>query len=470
MNKISIFLFVNFFICTFCSAQDSVRTLNAEQIILLVKKFHPLAAIAGIGVEKAKADILVAQGAFDPVLSVDAGRKTFDRTNYYDYFSPEIMLPTWYGVEFFGGIESLTGFRLDPTLTKGQSSYLGVSIPLAKDLLIDKRRAYLKQSKIFATMASVEQKSVLNDLLMDALEAYWNWVKNYQTYIVVQNNVAVNERRLELVKKSFFNGERPAIDTIEALAQLQGFQVQSNSRYLEFQNAGLELSAFCWKKNGEPYELPSGVVPESAWENEVKLEKFNLSLPDLMAVANSNHPDLTIYQLKLSALDINKKLKFQELLPKLDFRYNQLGKGYNLLNTALEGPLFENNYQYGIKFEMPLRLSEGRGNYKNAKLKIEETKLLEAQKRLAIQLKIKNYYNEFVNLKNQILVQSRNFDNYQKLVKAEEKRLSNGESSLFIINSRENKALEALEKLIELKTKYFKTIYTLQWSAGLLQL
>jgi hypothetical protein len=37
-----------------------------------------------------------------------------------------------------------------------------------------------------------------------------------------------------------------------------------------------------------------------------------------------------------------------------------------------------------------------------------------------------------------------------------------------MINSRENKALEAYEKLIELKTKYFKTIYSLQWSAGLL--
>jgi outer membrane protein TolC len=58
------------------------------------------------------------------------------------------------------------------------------------------------------------------------------------------------------------------------------------------------------------------------------------------------------------------------------------------------------------------------------------------------------------------------YENYQLLVKAEETRLLNGESSLFLVNSRENKALEALEKLIDLKTKYFKTIYALQWSAG----
>ncbi|WP_221393492.1 hypothetical protein [Dyadobacter sp. NIV53] len=61
-----------------------------------------------------------------------------------------------------------------------------------------------------------------------------------------------------------------------------------------------------------------------------------------------------------------------------------------------------------------------------------------------------------------------NYDNYQKLVQAEQIRFANGESSLFLINSRENKALEAREKLIELKTKYFQTAYSLQWSAGLL--
>ena len=41
--------------------------------------------------------------------------------------------------------------------------------------------------------------------------------------------------------------------------------------------------------------------------------------------------------------------------------------------------------------------------------------------------------------------------------------------SLFLIKSGENKALEALEKLIELKTKFAKTVYALQGSASLLR-
>jgi hypothetical protein len=73
-----------------------------------------------------------------------------------------------------------------------------------------------------------------------------------------------------------------------------------------------------------------------------------------------------------------------------------------------------------------------------------------------------------IALRKQILTQEATNKNLIALVKAEESRFNNGESYLFLINSRENKALEALEKLIELKTKYAKTVYALQGSAGLL--
>jgi outer membrane protein TolC len=450
-------------------SQDSIRTINAEQLLQLVKKYHPIAKQTTIGIEMAEADVLIARSAFDPILSTYATSKTFDGTNYYNAINPELMIPTWYGIELYSGIENLNGTRTEPSQTIGQTSYIGISIPLAKNLVLDKRRAFLQQAKIFNTMAKVEQSVIINDLLLQAVEAYWLWVKAYQTYVVVKNNVTINEKRLELVRKSYSNGERPAIDTVEALAQLQSFQYLQNQNWVAFQNAGLQLTAFLWKNNNEPYELPETVLPQDGWENETNINNFSLVLNDLLTVAYRNHPDLQLYRYKLDVLAIDKKLKFQDLLPKVNFRYNQLGKGYDILKTSTTGPLFENNFQYGLKFEMPLRLSQGRGAYKQAQLKIQETQLDQNQKRVQIQLKVKSYFNEFINLKNQIALQSSTYENYKKLVKAEETRFFNGESSLFLINSRENKALEALEKLIELKTKYYKTIYALQWSAGLLR-
>jgi outer membrane protein TolC len=51
----------------------------------------------------------------------------------------------------------------------------------------------------------------------------------------------------------------------------------------------------------------------------------------------------------------------------------------------------------------------------------------------------------------------------KKLLKAEEIRFENGESSIFLINSRENKKIDAQEKLINLKAKVIKSYNKLKW-------
>jgi len=52
---------------------------------------------------------------------------------------------------------------------------------------------------------------------------------------------------------------------------------------------------------------------------------------------------------------------------------------------------------------------------------------------------------------------------YQQLLTAEETKYGNGESSLFLINSRENKMMEAQEKFISIKTKFLKSFNKLKW-------
>lgn len=451
------------------AADSTALKLNAEQVLSILRQYHPIVRQAQIGVEQSGAAILIARAGFDPLLSTYASSKTFSGTEYYTDISPELKIPTWFGIDVFAGTNDLTGNRLDPTETSGQSSFVGVNIPLAKGLLMDKRRAALQQAKIFKTMAIAEQKALINDLSFAAMENYWHWVRAYQAYLVIKSTVDINDKRLALIRKAFVNGERPAIDTTEALTQLLSFRYQENEQLLEFQNAGLQLSAYLWTADGSPYNLPEYVLPDAAWDSEIQIEKFNVVLANLLELAQQYHPELMIYDFKIDALTIERRLKFQELLPKIDFRYNQLGKGYDFAKTVNNFPLFENNYQYALKFEMPLRLSGGRGAYKMAKLKIENTQLDQDQKRQQVAIKVKSYFNEWAMLRNQVALQTDNYKNYQRMVSAEETKFANGESSLFLINSRENKALDALQKLISVKTKYYKTLYALQWSAGLLQ-
>ncbi len=465
--KIYLIAFFIFFSASANFAQKDSTTLHITEFLEIVRLYHPIVKLSNIAIKKSEADITIARGAFNPIISNIIANKTVANSTYYDYFNPNITIPTWYAIEVSAGIENLSGNRFDPSETVGKSSYIGVNIPLLKNLVIDKRRAYLKQSKLYNEMAFTEQQALINNIMMEATTQYWEWVNAYQTYEVIKKNLIISQNRFEMVKKIYKNGERAAIDTTEAMYQFQTFEFQSNESWLKFQKERIELSAFLWQANNNPYLLPENIVPQKGWDNEANVNNFDINLPELLANAQQVHPELLLYNNKFRILEIDKKLKFQELLPKLDFKYNHLSKGYNAF--ASDGLLFRNNYQYGLKLEMPLLFSQGRGQYMQAKLKIEEAHIAQSQKLLTIELKLKNYYNEFQTLKSQIQLQKGMLSSLEKMLRAEERLFQNGESSLFLINSRENKVLETERKLIELKTKYCKSIYALQWSAGLLR-
>jgi outer membrane protein TolC len=459
-NSLFIYLFLSF------TSIAQTPVLYPEAFLKIVQTYHPLAKQANIGVQKSEAQILQARGGFDPILSHYSTQKTFDGKNYYTYNAPELSIPTWYGIELNSGIENLRGSRVNPDQTLGETSYIGITVPLAKNLVMDQRRASLQQAKLMNKMALQEQRSILNDLFADAMASYWNWVKSVRVLRIVDQNLQISTARVSFVKQSVELGERPAVDTVEAITQQQYFENLYQQKWLERENSRLSLSVYLWQENNTPQELSSEVQPAEVVNEFAWIADFDLNLNSLLEKAYENHPDLSAYQFKIEGLQVERKLKFQSLLPKLDFTYNALSKG---LTPSVEvRPLFENNYQYGIKFEMPLRLSKGRADYQLAKLKIQEESLNLAQKRQQIQVKVGSYFNEVESLRKQIETQQKAVLNYQALVKAEESRFEQGESSLFLINSRETKAMEAAEKLTELKAYLFKAIYALQASAGVL--
>lgn len=457
-NKVLLFLLV------FHVGWGQQKSLSSTEYWQIVQNFHPIVKQTLIDIKQSNASLTIARGAFDPVLQHYSTQKTLDGKNYLDYHAPSLSIPTWYGIEFSAGIENIQGSRLDPSQTVGQTSYLGVQIPLAKNLLMDKRRAALQQAKIMQKMAIQDQRAELNNLLLDAMESYITWVRSHQVLQLVQANYLNATKRLDFVRKSVEFGDRPAVDTLEALTQKQTFENMLTAKAVEFTNARLGLSAFLWNADNSPVDLSDDVVP--AANEEIRLlANADLNLTSLLDKAMQNHPEINNYRNKLDVLGIEKKLKFQSLLPKLDVSYNHLSKG----GPSLYGASFlENNYKYGIKFELPLRLSEGRGAYQAAKLKLETEQLNLNQKQLQVEIKVRNYFNQFEALQKQIRTQESAYTNYQSLVKAEEMRFENGESSLFLINSREMKSLEAAEKLADLKAYLQKTTFALQASAGVL--
>lgn len=439
---------------------QSALQLSHEEFLAAVKSYHPLAFRYRLQNEIAKAEISKARGNFDPVVEAKKGAKTIDGIDYYKETNVGLGIPTWYGIEVNGSYHYIDGQKLNNSDTRGGLYQFGLTIPLAKNFLYDKRRALLDQAKIGLQMTQAEQLVLTNDLLLAADNAYWNWVKEYEIFMLQSKAVNINKDRLALTKKTYQYGERAAIDTTEALSQLQSFELEQKDAYLQFVKATQELSLFLWKENQQPYDISEGIIPKETLLNNIAYTNYAQLLSQLNRQSVGNHASVIYYLGKQEFLESERRLKFQSLLPKLDFTYNF----FNKENYRSEFfPLFQNNYQYGLKLEIPIFLRQARGDYRIAKSKVQQNLSDIAYKRQEVDTKLNTYKNEVLNYRNQIEIATQNIDNYQRLVKAEEAKYNNGESSLFLINSRENKLIDAQEKILELRLKFIKGYNQLKW-------
>ncbi len=453
---------------SFFELRSQSMTLSLDNALNIVRKFHPVVNQSNLIIDQASNSLQASRGVFDPTLLVDNDRKTFDNKRYFNYYNPELRIPTWYGIDFKAGIENNVGDRLNTALTPNRSAYLGVSLDPLRGLIYDKRRAAVQQANIMVKLTRQEQQLAINDLLFETTEAYWEWVNAYLVNRVFLSAVKTNEFRFDFVKKAFQQGDRASIDTVEALSQLQLVQTLQLQAALDLQKARFFLSNYFWTEQNQPYVFGEEVVPDTSG---AQFNPSRVQLPVLekmIEAAMLEHPKLNAIDSKRDVLEIDRKVKTLDLLPSFKINYNFLDKGYNVPDVFKQ-TLFQNNYKYGVSFGLPLLQRQARGELSRTKNKISEIDFSRKLTELEIQNKIKSVFAESTSLMTQVNVSEQNFLNNKQLLDAENMKFSMGESSMFLVNAREIKLIESEQKLIVLKTKFFRSIIANQWAAGLLR-
>ena len=442
------------------------RVLSFEAFNAAVVAYHPVARQAQNLKAQADAVSMLAKGAFDPYVFMESRSKTLAGTSYYNYAEMELKIPVWYGMDIVTGIENISGSNVDPEVTKGASSYLGLQMPLLKNLTLDKRRAAVLQANLLIQQSGYEVRLALNDLLYDAQSAYWQWANAREQFVILENALQNNRSRFELVKTAFRLGDKTAMDTVEALSQLQSIELAWVQAKLELQQQQLTASYYLWNAQGNAVSIADDVTPE-AMDPAMAKQSVTFANDSLLSYVSS-HPKLQWYTIKLESARIDLRLKKQNMLPSLYLKSNLLSKGY-FTGNPLQNAYLQNNQQLGLAFYAPLLQREARGEYKLSKLKLQNTEFESASMQSALTIKIQQYINEASSLKGQLDILERNYAVYSTLLQNETLRYQLGESSLFMVNSREMKALEARQKLVSTRAKYLKNQSGLRWSAGLLQ-
>ena len=449
---------------------DSARLFSQEEFFRWILAYHPVAKQARLLDSEAEALARLARGGFDPKAYADWDQKSFEKKAYYSIGEGGFKIPTWYGAELKAAYAITDGIYLNPerNLPEAGQAVLGLKVPLGRGLVIDERRAALQQARLMAQANEAERRAMLNELLLEAATAYWEWARAYNELLVEQQALALTEQRYGAIVESFRQGDKPAIDTLETLIQVQNRQLALNDATVGYRNTGLYLSNFLWYEGEAPVEATARLRPPV-------LEELQPELPALRPEAiwrsaSLSHPEIRRYEVKLNQLEVSRKLAAEQLKPRLDVEYNFLSDGGDFLYNSGEGSGFNNlvaqNYKWGLSFDFPLLLRKERGKLQLAKLKIQDAEYGLQQKRVEIANKIGAYYNELENLLRQIRLAEDNVGNYQALLNAEIQKFDLGESSIFLINAREQKLVDAQLKLAALRGKFFKSRIGLEWAAG----
>lgn len=428
------------------------EVLRFDEFLAYVKKYHPIVKQANLIINESEAQLMSARGGFDPKIEVDYDRKTFKNTEYYDKLNATFKIPTWYGIELKANFEDNQGNFLNPEMALPDDGLYsaGISFSVAQGFLINKRMADVKKAKLFVNQAKADRDVEVNAVLYQAALAYFNWLQAYNEVLVFQDFLKNAETRFKAVKQNVNLGESAAIDSTEARITVYDRTLNFEKAKVKLIKSRLELSNFLWL-NDIPVELQETIIPDlnadTIIDQTLSISEFDMSNFDV-----EKHPKLQSLNYKYQSLNIERRLKSNMLLPKIDLQYNFLSETPDLVNS-----FNTSTYKSGVTMSFPLFLRKERGQLKLSKLKMQDTNLEIASVKLNVGNKIKALQNELESFVVQNEVTGKMVTDYEVLMQAEERKFNIGESSLFLVNSRESKLIDAKLKAIELQNKYFST-------------
>ena len=430
--------------------ENSPLEFSYNEFLGYVKKYHPLVKNANLELNKAQANLMMARGGFDPKIEVDFSKKQFKDSDYYSILNSSFKIPTWYGIEIKASFDNNEGIYLNPENSvpnQGLTS-LGVFVPLGQGLFINQRMADVRKAKIQIQLSNAERRLQAISILYDGSVAYFNWKKNYNEVQLYENYLKNAKIRFKGIQSLIQQGDKPAIDSIEAGIIVKNRLLSLEDSRLKLNKAKLELSNFLWLENNIPLELSDELIPEEKLELTIQ---ETLKTNDLLNSEFSivNHPKIDALQSKINILNVDRKLKANMLLPKIDLGYSYLSEPSYFDNYQFE------DYKIGLNFYFPLFLRKERGSLKLAKFKVQETEFALALEKVQLTNKINAQKIEIASiLKQKELIKELVEDN-NVMLNSEERLFSFGESSMFLINSRENNLVTAQLSFIAIENRYF---------------
>lgn len=420
--------------------------LQESDFLRSVLDDHPIARQAELLDDQAAAYLQKARGAFDPKLFGGNKSKEYGDKSYYDYLGTGISAETRLGVAIEANWNRTEGEFLNPESTLPESGLwsVGATVRLGQGLFTDERRTALRQAEAYVDLNAAQRTAALNDLLLAAAGDYWKWYKANEAATVASEAERLALERLEGIRASLIGGDRAAIDTVEARLRWSTRRMEAAAAASLLAASRAKAEAWLWDPAGRPLALGDGVVPVRPADPAPRLAWVQGALLNDMARAErwTNHPlrETLLAKTEINAAEI--RLRQELLKPQLDARFLALSE------TAEFGDL-GNQYALELKYAVPLFLRKERGALALARIE-GETIALDFDE------KARKWEAAAVGAGTAWAAQVAQWEAALEaeslaatLLEAEEVKFEVGESSLFLLNSREASLMKARKERID---------------------
>lgn len=439
--------------------------LTLAEVLVVLAATHPLLAAARQRQRAAEGDAMAARGGFDPVMRA---RGQYVPVGAFPRGTVDVELrqptPLW-GLSVYGGwrlgLGSFAVYDLRGKTAEGGEFRGGVSLPLWQGGPIDRRRADVQSAALAQEAATAEFEARAIELERAAGRAYWAWVSAGLRLDVQRDLLALARDRDEALRKQIVAGGVPPVEGIDNRRAIVDREARIVAAERALQQAAFDLARHVRDADGEvqtpaPERLP-GAFPEPQRPTSDVLEQ-------MIRDAWERRPDLRRLVLQREAAAVELKLARNNRSPRIDvdaYAAKDVGSvdpAYAYLRPA--------EFVASVSVELPLALRGARGKLRRAEAELAR---IDAELRMArdvVALELRDAHSALVAAHARVGLAREQLAAAHELEQAERSRFRLGDSTLLLVNLREQAATDAALQEIEALGEYHRAHVDLRAAAG----
>ncbi|MFN7938608.1 MAG: TolC family protein [Bryobacteraceae bacterium] len=434
------------------AALAEAQVLTLQEVLDSVQKSYPPLLAALQEKQAAEGDMLSAMSRFDTTFRA---RFDSDQIGYYDNERIDIgfeQATQKWGTTYYGGWRLGEGSfapydgKLD-TRSYGEFR-AGMKMPLLRDRAIDSKRADLRKADLNRRLAalSIDQQKLV--ILQTATRRYWEWVAAGRRYAVAEQLLDLAMKRNEILKESVRLGQTPAIEVAEnerAILQRRS-QLVEGERALQL--ATIDLSLFYRTDDGRPQmaaatRLPAG-FPEQAALTEAQIT-------DDIETALRRRPEVERLIVQRRQTQVDAELGRNQKLPNVDVLLSFTRE--NGTGMVRRGPT---ELKGSLIFELPLQRRAAEGRIVNAEARLNQIEQRQQFTRDQITAEVQDAISAVQTSFRRAKLIAEEVQVARTLEDAERTKFDLGDSTLFLVNLREQATFDAAVREVSAQADYFR--------------